>query len=989
MTSSVRITSLPASHNAVSRVGQANSMRELFELLPIEACGEMVPVLEQCYRIAQKSAAIAATVKEFKAHEASKTLPAQIPARSYKVQVCKEFWGSGALRSAEEALNEDLAYHAKKLLAHHIKIKEAEHAHFQKLGAPARWKPAVKTAASNAISRETTAGFIIEEGAPDPTVESSRELETYLLAFPPRAFALGDASVHRDLCRKMKKMDLMAEAKEESAMELDNEANAPPPEGAEGQAPKPPSSSTIAAMIDQRVGDALKEIKSLLSAPAPPKKGAVESKSSLPKKRARVTRDIDLPSRKKVAAPRKGLPKKCPSGQKEGLAFWEARRPEEGKGFPDKVWEEVREFRRQMRNLASSRDPLRIPDMYLDMFEQARKIYATEQLRENQTLGIVTAKVFISPKSYLPANIERFLCLNGKFVLAAKEPIEDIDLVYQWGQVNDAAIWRYHFRNKVDSSNFDPLLHVKSEAFLPEVPPCIQEGLDAGCEELLRQAALSRQRLSDRFNPKVTPVRSYLAANKLIVKPTDKNLGLSVFTTDEYLPALATHLREGPYEKIDPPPFQKASDLHDRLLSKLPKKGLTKEERKFICAHREINWPQFHMIPKVHKAPWGWRPIVPSHSSPTARFSKVADIALSKLLPRFPHLIRSTAEWCRAFHTGYAARDPAKKCWLITGDIVAYYTNINTETIDRSMEALLRGSRVPNARAAALAWLVKTTTHNNFFEVNKTDLFRQTNGLAMGSPCSGTVANLSLARLEKRVIHRQGILAYVRYIDDLFLLLEGTEVEVRHILREVSEACAPLTVKWDISDTHAVYLDVSVTLRVPYGFLTPGFSYRPFRKPGNQQAYLPWSSAHPMHVKKGLVMGETTRLSLLCSEESTFLEEVARFKEALCRRGYPAKALSTWTRRVPWSRRLDILGAARSTKERSADAPLRIPTTYNPIWEHIDLGKVFDRVTESWRSEWSDRPSRLSLSQNRGENLMDLLSSWNKTVLGNEPELEG
>ena len=194
------------------------------------------------------------------------------------------------------------------------------------------------------------------------------------------------------------------------------------------------------------------------------------------------------------------------------------------------------------------------------------------------------------------------------------------------------------------------------------------------------------------------------------------------------------------------------------------------------------------MIPKVHKAPWGWRPIMPSPSSPMARFSKVADIALSKLLPRFPHLICSTAEWCHAFYKGYAARDPAKKCWLITGDIFAYYTNINTETINRSMEVLLRGSRMPDARAAALAWLVKTTTHNHLFEVNDKDLFRQTNGLAMGTLCSGTVANLSLARREKRVIGRQGILAYVRFIDDLFLLLEGTKVEVRHILREVSEA---------------------------------------------------------------------------------------------------------------------------------------------------------------------------------------------------------
>ena len=87
--------------------------------------------------------------------------------------MCKEFWGYGALRSDEEALNEDLASHAKKLLAHDIKIKEAEHAHVLKRGAPTSWKPGVETDAANTFTRVTTVGFIIEEGALDLSEESS------------------------------------------------------------------------------------------------------------------------------------------------------------------------------------------------------------------------------------------------------------------------------------------------------------------------------------------------------------------------------------------------------------------------------------------------------------------------------------------------------------------------------------------------------------------------------------------------------------------------------------------------------------------------------------------------------------------------------------------------------------------------------------------------------------------------------------------------
>ena len=99
---------------------------------------------------------------------------------------------------------------------------------------------------------------------------------------------------------------------------------------------------------------------------------------------------------------------------------------------------------------------------------------------------------------------------------------------------------------------------------------------------------------------------------------------------------------------------------------------------------RNIECPQFHCIPKVHKTPWAWRPIVPSHSSPTIRMSKVADLALSAYLPRFRHLIQSTEEWIRALEAGWQ-KSTGKKKWLVTGDIVAYYTNVDTETIGRSM----------------------------------------------------------------------------------------------------------------------------------------------------------------------------------------------------------------------------------------------------------------------------------------------------------------
>ena len=73
----------------------------------------------------------------------------------------------------------------------------------------------------------------------------------------------------------------------------------------------------------------------------------------------------------------------------------------------------------------------------------------------------------------------------------------------------------------------------------------------------------------------------------------------------------------------------------------------------------------------------------------------------------------------------------------------------------------------------AIAWLMRTVTHKYLFTVDN-KLYCQTQGLVIGSPWSGTVPNLALARREKKFnVSREGILEYTRYIDDIFMLLEA------------------------------------------------------------------------------------------------------------------------------------------------------------------------------------------------------------------------
>lgn len=106
--------------------------------------------------------------------------------------------------------------------------------------------------------------------------------------------------------------------------------------------------------------------------------------------------------------------------------------------------------------------------------------------------------------------------------------------------------------------------------------------------------------------------------------------------------------------------------------------------------------------------------------------------------------------------------------WLVIGDIETFDTNIDTETIDHSMEAVMSESRTQIKIVIAIGQLVQIVTHKTLVAVDGT-LDRQTYRLAMSSMCTGTVANLSLARREKKFnVSRERILTYTQYIHDIF-----------------------------------------------------------------------------------------------------------------------------------------------------------------------------------------------------------------------------
>eukprot|EP00971_Amphidinium_carterae_P280674 5572219-Amphidinium_carterae.1 len=151
----------------------------------------------------------------------------------------------------------------------------------------------------------------------------------------------------------------------------------------------------------------------------------------------------------------------------------------------------------------------------------------------------------------------------------------------------------------------------------------------------------------------------------------------------------------------------------------------------------------------------------------------------------------------------------------------------------------------------------KVKAYNKFFHVSR--------GVPTGGAKSVSVGNLYLAGMDDLVFHL--VVLYKRYIDDLFLLVEGQETVSR--LQAI------------LSDFHP-QLKLSIT--------TCGktdIPYLDLEKPNNPRGHFPINSCHPLFVHRSIVRVETLRYIRRFSDSHDLQVGLTFLASKFRARGYP------------------------------------------------------------------------------------------------------
>ena len=292
--------------------------------------------------------------------------------------------------------------------------------------------------------------------------------------------------------------------------------------------------------------------------------------------------------------------------------------------------------------------------------------------------------------------------------------------------------------------------------------------------------------------------------------------------------------------------------------------------------------PRMYGLPKVHKpAPIPLRPILSMVGSAQHEMARwLAEILQPVLRHYSKYVVADSFEFCRTLgeHVNLG-----ENVFMYSFDVRSLFTNVPIEeTIQICLDALYRCDVIeaPNEDEELIRKLLVKCTQDVEFSFNGM-MYRQIDGVAMGSPLGPVLANIFLGHCETLIPEDRLPALYRRYVDDTFSLFVGGRSEALRFLELLNSLYPSLQFTMEGEhDRRMPFLDVHV-FREAGGFRTSVY-----RKPTFTGLYTRWDSYCATSTKISLIRSLTLRAMRICSP-GQLEDEIGVLKNIFARNGYP------------------------------------------------------------------------------------------------------
>jgi hypothetical protein len=183
---------------------------------------------------------------------------------------------------------------------------------------------------------------------------------------------------------------------------------------------------------------------------------------------------------------------------------------------------------------------------------------------------------------------------------------------------------------------------------------------------------------------------------------------------------------------------------------------------------------------------------------------------------------------------------------MITYDIKDLYVNIPIEeTLTITKQQLLKNN--DKCKTKQIITILHTLLKQNYFEFQET-IYHPNKGVAMGSPISGTMAEIFLHHIEnkhiKQLLNSKNITFYTRYVDDIFIIYDTKRTTADKIQTYLDHLHKNLKLTPTYEDNAQInFLDILITRQIN------NLDINIYRKPTTTDTTINYISNHPMEHK--------------------------------------------------------------------------------------------------------------------------------------------
>ena len=342
----------------------------------------------------------------------------------------------------------------------------------------------------------------------------------------------------------------------------------------------------------------------------------------------------------------------------------------------------------------------------------------------------------------------------------------------------------------------------------------------------------------------VQNIKVKLIDNDALITKADKGHTLVIIDRNTYKQKVHKFILENNIETLNNDPTNSYTISLNKTINKCT--SLLDEPTRRQLKPINARAPMLTGQPKLHKTDTPIRPLVNFTTAPGYKTAKkLATIIKENIVLNNNRTVINNLDFINKIRD--IKISPNYK--LASLDIVSLYTNVPVkQTIDILNNNLLTTKKLDTQKIQELILLLKTVLQQNYFTFDDGYYF-QRDGLAMGSPLSGILADIYLNYYENNFFFNNNtfannIIYYGRYVDDTFLIFNGSLRQLNNLKNVLNAINNNIQFTMETETENEIcFLDLTVIKN------RDNLKFKIYRKPTTTDVIIHDESHHPYPQK--------------------------------------------------------------------------------------------------------------------------------------------